>query len=103
MYITYTRKYLLSGANGPPQMQNPYAIPGLSSTSENPPLTEKCLRSLSLCFFGNEHGLWDLTTQGMQLYGVALKELNEALSDPERVQSIEVLESVMLLSLYEVS
>ena len=83
-------------------MGTPYSIPGVESFQKQS-LTQKCLLSLSFSFFGAEHSQWNITRQGMRLYGLALQELNDALSDLVRVQSTEVLDSVMLMSLYEVS
>ena len=102
LYISYTYAHLFRESDREPSTLNPYSIPGIA-TFRRQALSEKCLLALSLSFFGIEHGQWDISKRGMQLYGVALKELNEALGDPLKVQSIEVLESVTLLSMYEVS
>lgn len=92
VFMAYTRNHILHGQE--PDHPN-FSAPDMS-------LTEKCLLALSTTYFGEEHGHSALVHRGLRRYSDALSELNSALSDPNQCRTNDVLESVIVMSLFEV-
>jgi hypothetical protein len=57
--------------------------------------------SSAIIVFGTKHGQTPVTKQGYAMHGVALKRLNQALSDADRCTSDEVLLSVAAFAILE--
>jgi Fungal specific transcription factor domain len=102
-YICYARQYLLRG--GPVELAlrdlqlNDLCI-AVDNTSGGY-LLHLTIVSLATIFFGTQHKSTSITTHGYFLHGMALKQLNNALSDPQCQFRDDVLHSVMVLVLLE--
>jgi len=60
------------------------------------------VRALAATYFGRRHHSTEAIRKGIQLYGQALKGLNEDLLSNDRADSVVVLRSAVTLELYEV-
>jgi hypothetical protein len=74
---------------------------------ETPPivgkaLKTKCFIALSTIYFGIEHLDNSVTRRGLQRYGYALTELNQALGNPRLQKTSDTLEAVGLMTILEV-
>jgi hypothetical protein len=66
-------------------------------------ITAQCFLALSYTYFGVKHREQDITQDGLQQYGRALSVLNGSLAKTNAAQSFDVLESVMIMAMIEVS
>jgi hypothetical protein len=66
-------------------------------------VSEKCFLALSTAFFGAEHKQATLVRLGFHRYGAALVEVKSALGDSMQCHSYDLLESVVIMALIEVS
>lgn len=57
--------------------------------------------SYALIMFGSRHRQTQVTDQGYAIYGVALKQLNQAISDPKCYTRDEVFLSIIIFALLE--
>ena len=101
IYISYTKTNLFQGGVVSQQYGAMLDTPNLFN-SPTLSLVEQCLLSLAKTYFGSQHQEPDILREGLALYTTSLKALNEALGDPMRIKSDEVLESVVVLGLFEV-
>ncbi|KAI4662299.1 uncharacterized protein J4E79_004588 [Alternaria viburni] len=103
--ICYARRHLLP--NGPIDLglqelqpsdivTDNYAVRGASS-----PLFVQAALSFATLFFGAQHHQSGILAEGYAIHGVALKRLNQALSQPERRMHDDVIVSVILLAMLE--
>lgn len=103
--ICYARRHLLP--NGPIDLglqelqpsdivTDNYAAKGASG-----PLFVQAALSFATLFFGAQHHQSGILTEGYAIHGVALKRLNQALSQPERRMHDDVIVSVILLAMLE--
>jgi hypothetical protein len=66
-------------------------------------LSDKCFVALATTYFGTQHHEKSISEYGLQRYGRALKDVNRALGDEKRVVGFDLMESVVIMALYEVS
>lgn len=66
-----------------------------------PLIFPQAIASFATIFFGAQHGQFQVLNQGYAMYGAALKQLNQALTDPKCYAKDDVLLSVLALSLLE--
>ena len=102
IYICYTRKYLRGGpvdlALEAVQLGD---IITAGTAAANGQIFHQAVLSFAIIFFGTQHGQAYITAQGYAMHGVALKELNQALSDSKCYTRDEVILSVVTLALLE--
>ena len=96
--VSYTNTHLMKGSG---DAQQSWAIPGITSFNKNS-LVRDCILALSLSFFGQQHSDKATLSRGASVYGLTLGRLNKALSDSSQNRSVPTLESIMVLTLYEV-
>jgi hypothetical protein len=103
IYICHTRKFLRRG--GPIDL----ALQGVQigdiikagTTIASGQIFHKAFLSFALIMFGSQHGKVQITDQGYAIHGMALRQLNQALSDPNCRARDEVFLSVVTLALLE--
>lgn len=66
-------------------------------------LTDASFSALATSFYGFKHGEASIMQEGRKRYGLALRDLNLALTTRSTKPSIDLLGSVVALSLFEVS
>ncbi|KAF2812158.1 uncharacterized protein BDZ99DRAFT_382807 [Mytilinidion resinicola] len=93
--VTYTLTHLLNGASYDGKTRAP------SHHWSDEPLANTCFLSLATTYFGSQHREERLVKKGLQLYGVALRELHTALADAHQCQTRNVLDSVVTLNFLE--
>ena len=93
VFAEYTRSQILQHMES-----NAFVLP----STEDRSLVQKAFLALSTTFFGMEHKEKQLITRGFRHYGVALKHIRQALDDPCRVTSFDLIESILTMSLFEV-
>jgi hypothetical protein len=93
IYVSYTLTHLLRG-----QENMEPILKGLDRT-----LSDKCFLALATTYYGATHHEKVVSESGLQRYSGALKELNQALRVGKRVGSYDLLESVIIMTLFEVS
>ncbi|KAL7931209.1 hypothetical protein V8C35DRAFT_119574 [Trichoderma chlorosporum] len=89
IFITYTMSQLLKGGDAT-------TIPGSSGG-----LAEQCLVALSTTYFGIAHKERDILRHGMSKYGSSLWTLNQMLGDQSASCTLDVLEAIMIMALFE--
>ncbi|KAL7913607.1 hypothetical protein GGI35DRAFT_217089 [Trichoderma velutinum] len=90
IFITYTISQLLKdGADASP-------MPGSSGG-----LAKQCLVALSTTYFGIAHMEQEILRRGMSKYGKSLRILNQRLGDQSASRTLDVLESIMIMALFE--
>jgi len=94
--MSYTMANLLSGISYDGDQ------PVKSEISEQQPLAERCFLSLATTYFGSQHRQSSIARGGLRLYGLALKDLNKALSNSSQYRSLDLLNSVVTMALFEV-
>ncbi|KAF4631006.1 hypothetical protein G7Y89_g7131 [Cudoniella acicularis] len=103
VYICYTRKYLLR--NSPIDLAlEEFQPDDLQMAAENlggARMLHRAILSLSIIFFGNQHRNSSIRNHGYALHGVALNQLNDALSDPQCYIRDDVFLSVITMILLE--
>jgi hypothetical protein len=65
-------------------------------------LVEKSFLALSTVFFGLDHHEKSVVNRGFRRYGNALGLVRQALGDQSRYQSFDLLESIIIMALFEV-
>jgi hypothetical protein len=99
--ICYTKTHLL--LDGPIGFAlEEIQLSDFDSDSINTKLLHQAILSLSIVFFGIQHKDSRTKDRGYALYGLALKQLNHALSEPKCYVRDEVFLSVVTLTLLEV-
>lgn len=68
--------------------------------SEQQPLAECCFLSLATKYFRSQHRQSSIARGGLQLYGLALKDLNKSLNNSSRYRSLDLLNSVVTMALF---
>ncbi|KAH6647890.1 fungal-specific transcription factor domain-containing protein [Truncatella angustata] len=91
LFLAYMRHRLLHGR----------AQQTLYLKAPDKQLAAKCLLALSTTYFGAEHGDFDLVQRGQHQYNEALSDLNMALSNPSQCRTYDVLESVVVMTIFE--
>jgi hypothetical protein len=102
-YICYARKYLLRG--GPvdlalQQLQLRDVI-AAGTSMEDDHIFHRSVLSFVIIFFGSQHKRVSITNRGYSIHGVALKQLNQALSEPNCFTRDDIILSVVALALLE--
>lgn len=100
--VCYARRHLRVG--GPVNLALQEVQLGDLSTapsSANNQIAQHAALSFATLLFGSQNGQAHLVNQGYALHGVALKQLNQALSDSKCYLRDEVIVSVVTLSLLE--
>lgn len=92
IYVAYTMTHLLRGADEAARLR------GVER-----PLSDKCFIALATTYFGTQHHEKIISEYGLQRYGRALKDVNRALGDERRVVGYDLMESVVIMALFEVS
>ncbi|KAL7952814.1 hypothetical protein V8C34DRAFT_318714 [Trichoderma compactum] len=90
IFITYTISQLLE--NG----ADVSSMPGSSGG-----LAKQCLVALSTTYFGIAHMEQEILRRGMSKYGKSLRTLNQRLGDQSASRTLDVLESIMIMALFE--
>jgi hypothetical protein len=93
IFVNYTWARLLKSSD---QMDQT-VVPGVDRT-----LSEQCFLALATSYFGNENREQAVMERGFQRYGSALKLLHEALGSASKSKTYDVLESIIVMSLFEV-
>lgn len=94
IFVQYITARLLQG----PQIAEIALPPGMDRS-----LFNKAFLALATTFFGVEHKEKTVLTRGLLRYGDALKHVHQALGDPSRHQSYDLLESISVMTLFEVT
>lgn len=92
VFVSYTLAHLLKG--------NESMDPTANLVDRK--LADQCFLALATSYFGHDHYEKRIVERGLQRYGVALNELHSALADAKRCTSYDILESVILMSFFEV-
>ena len=90
VFVVYTNTHLLNGEGAHP-----------SAMHVERKLADQCFLALATTYFAHDHHEKGLFERGLTRYGSALSNLHSALSDPRRHSSYEILESVILMTLFE--
>lgn len=93
IFITFTLSQLLRPIGG-----DAAAAPGTSGG-----LAEECFIALSTTYFGIAHMERDILRQGMYRYGRSLNTLNQMLGDQGASRTLDVLEAIMIMAVFEVT
>jgi hypothetical protein len=93
IFVQYTRSRLLRGVNA----TDPVVPPTVERV-----LVEKSFLALSTVFFGLDHHEKSVVNRGFRRYGNALGLVRQALGDQSRYQSFDLLESIIIMALFEV-
>jgi hypothetical protein len=93
IFVNYTLAHLLRSSDQWDQT----VVSGIDRT-----LSDQCFLALATSYFGNEHREKMLVDRGFRRYGTALKGLHEALCDVSKSKTYDVLESVIVMALFEV-
>ena len=102
VFICYTRKYLRGGPVDLALRESQLSdIIKAGTTTANGQIFHQAFLSFAVVFFGTQHGQANITDQGYAMHGVALKQLNQALSDSKCYTRDEVILSVVTLALLE--
>lgn len=97
VFIQYTRSKLFGGLNSD-QVAGPEDEAEYDDRAE----MNKAFLALSTTFFGIEHKENRLVNRGFHQYGQSLEYVHGALGDPSRYMSLDLLESIATMSLFEV-
>lgn len=96
VFIQYTRSKLFGGLNS-----DEVASPKDEAESDDRAEKNKAFLALSTTFFGIEHKENRLVSRGFHQYGQSLEYVHGALGDPSRYRSLDLLESIATMSLFE--
>ncbi|KAF2092986.1 hypothetical protein NA57DRAFT_49197 [Rhizodiscina lignyota] len=94
IFISFTRSRLLQG----PDSTN---ITGVLPRIVDRNLVQKSFLALATTYFGMEHKEKSLVQRGMQQYGHTLEDVHNALSDPSRRTSFDLLQSITIMGFFE--
>lgn len=97
VFIQYTRSKQFSGLNS-----DEVAPPEHGPEHEDRTQINKAFLALSTTFFGIEHKENRLVSRGFHQYGQSLEYVHGALEDPSRYRSLDLLESIVTMALFEV-
>jgi Fungal specific transcription factor domain len=103
MYICYSRKHLHRGGAIDLVLQKTQLseiIPAGTPTA-NGQIFHQAILSFSIILFGAQHGQANITARGYAMHGVALKLLNQVLSDLKCYTRDDVILSVATLAILE--
>lgn len=102
-YTFYAKEYLLRGGSVDTALQNLQLsdLCAAVQSKSDAHLLHLTILSPATIFFGTRHRNTSITTPGYLLHGIALKQLNTALSDPQCQFRDDVLHSAMSLVLPE--
>lgn len=102
-YVCYTRKFFLVDGVIGLALRNVQLsdIVTAGSATSNSQIFHQAVLSFAIIAFGAQHGQAHVTGQGYSMYGVALKQLNQALADSKCFIRDEVILSVVTLALLE--
>lgn len=95
VFIQYTRSKIFGGPN---IEEVEVTVP----EDEDRTSMNTAFLALSTTFFGIEHKENRLVSRGFHQYGKSLEYVHEALGDPTRYRSLDLLESIATMSLFEV-
>lgn len=103
IYICYAKKYLLRGGPVDLALQELHLSDLISAgtSTESTQVFHRAVLSFAIIFFGSEHRQTSITKRGYSIYGIALKQLNQALSDPNCYTRDDIILSVVTLALLE--
>ncbi|KAM6487042.1 hypothetical protein HDV62DRAFT_140665 [Trichoderma sp. SZMC 28011] len=90
IFITYTVSQLLEDG------ADISSMPGSSGG-----LAKQCLVALSTTYFGIAHMEKEILRRGMSKYGKSLRTLNQRLGDQSASRTLDVLQSIMIMALFE--
>lgn len=93
IFVEYTRARLLQGPQVPEII-----LPSRMDRS----LFNKAFMALATTFFGVEHKEKSVLSQGLLQYGDALSNVHQALGDPLRYHSYDLIDSITTMTLFEV-
>ena len=93
VFVQYTQSRLLGGLDTTAIV--------ISSRSDRS-LVQKAFLALATTFFGLDHREKNLISQGFRRYGNALRSVHQALGDQSRYRSLDLLESISVMALFEV-
>ena len=66
-------------------------------------LTRQTFLALATTFFGTEQKDGTLVQQGLRQYSYAISRLNQALGDPKQYPTLDLLQSIVIMAMFEVS
>lgn len=103
IYICYTRKHLRRGAAIDLVLNEtqPSDLVKAATATDKSQIFHQALLGFGIIFFGAKHRQTWITDRGYAVHGVALKQLNQALSDPGCYTRDEVILSVAVLAILE--
>ena len=103
IYICYTRKCIRRGGAVDLALQEVQLgdIIMAGTTAANGQIFHQAFLSFALIVFGSQHRQAEITDQGYAIHGVALRQLNQALSDASCRARDEIFLSVITLALLE--
>jgi hypothetical protein len=104
IYTSYAQKFLRRG--GPidlalQEVQLSDLMMAATTKPESGPIFHQAFLSFAFINFGSQHKQTEITGRGYAICGVAMRELNQALSDPNRRTGDDVFHSVLTLALLE--
>ncbi|KAF2100884.1 hypothetical protein NA57DRAFT_37113, partial [Rhizodiscina lignyota] len=101
--ICYARRRLRPGGPVDLALQEiqPSDMRTAGTTTANGQIFPHAILGLATIFFGTQHRQGHISDHGYAIHGVALKQLNQALSDPKYCNSDEVMLSVVTLAMLE--
>lgn len=103
VFICYAREHLLRGGfivSVIADIESPDMLRSENIVA-NRRVSHQALLSFATILFGEQHHQADVASRGYAMYSVALKQLNEALSDTERHTSDEIIVAVATLAISE--
>ena len=103
VYICYTRVHLIHDgliASSITDIKATDLVPSGTAVASRQ-ISHQAIMSFAMILFGIQHRQMDITRQGYAMHGVALKQLNQALSDTARHTGDEVIVAVATLSISE--
>ena len=103
IYLCYSRKYFRSGGLLDLALRGtrPLDIIAARTNAGNSQVFYQALLCYAILVFGNDHGQAHITKQGYAMRGVALRQLNQALSDPKCYTQDSVILSVVTMAILE--
>lgn len=97
VFIQYTRSKLFGGLNS-----DEVAAPTYEALRQERAQNNREFLALATAFFGIEHKEKRLVSRGFHQYGQSLEYVHRALGDSTLYGSVELLESIATMSLFEV-
>ncbi|ORY06778.1 hypothetical protein BCR34DRAFT_571136 [Clohesyomyces aquaticus] len=103
VYICYTQSHLIRDgliASAIADIRAVDLVPSGTAVASRQ-VSHQAIMSFATLLFGIQHRQADIAGQGYAMYGVALKQLNQVLSDATRHTRVEVIVSVAALAISE--